>query len=234
MGPAYVLVGGGDLECLVDGVALPLGAPRNQKVVARLAMEAGRVVPVGSLVAAVWDHDPPATAARSIRNAVSDLRATWAAAVSLDPAQVIVTEGDGYRLWLERASLDSERRGPGGLRGHGGVWSKTSASSARVRHPGAYDQLLISPAQLSESLLLCGYTATRGINLDPRGTSDASRRLRKRLRHRGTTPGCSFRHRRGPAADTSTATRHASNLSLLRKGGGVVKGPTADTIGVPW
>jgi len=99
----------GPLECLDCGVALPVGAPRHQKVLARLVIGAGRVVPLWSLVAAVWDRDPPASSARLIRNAVSDLRVAWMAMATVDPSRVIVTEGDGYLLRLGPGSLDAQR-----------------------------------------------------------------------------------------------------------------------------
>lgn len=85
-----------------------LGAPRHQKVLARLVMDAGRVVPLWSLVAAVWEGDPPASAARLVRNAISDLRVAWTAA-SMDAGQSILTEGDGYRLRLGPGSVDAQR-----------------------------------------------------------------------------------------------------------------------------
>src|SRR3984957_20996275 len=41
---------------------LPVGQPRQQAVLAILAMRANRVISRGELVDAVWGHDPPASA----------------------------------------------------------------------------------------------------------------------------------------------------------------------------
>src|SRR5262245_10582230 len=98
----------GRLAVVFYGTALPLGNPRHQKVLARLALDANRSVPVSTIAAAVWD-DPPASAHRIVRNAVSDLRIGWARAGVVEPDRIIVTERSGYALRIEPAALDTAR-----------------------------------------------------------------------------------------------------------------------------
>src|SRR5215469_4638331 len=62
------------------------------------------MVPVSRLVDAVWDDDPPATAGKQVKNAVSRLRSV------LDGAggeRLIVTMAGGYQLSADECSLDA-------------------------------------------------------------------------------------------------------------------------------
>jgi tetratricopeptide (TPR) repeat protein len=94
----------GGLEAEVDGVPVPLAGQRDRTVLATLLLEAGHVVPVSSLVAALWADDPPVTATKQVRNAVSRLRGLLAGA---DRPGVIVAEGDGYRLAVRPDCIDA-------------------------------------------------------------------------------------------------------------------------------
>ena len=93
----------GDLEVRAGAGRLALGGPRDRKVLAVLLLGDGRGVPVTRLVDALWDEDPPVTAAKQVRNAVSRLRQLLAGA----GAPEVVAEGAGYRLVLEGAALDA-------------------------------------------------------------------------------------------------------------------------------
>ncbi|MCX5194248.1 tetratricopeptide repeat protein [Streptomyces sp. NBC_00249] len=64
LGPVRIALGGAELEP---------GGPRSRRVLAALALEAGRVVPAGGLAGAVWD-DPPATAREQLQNVAGALR----------------------------------------------------------------------------------------------------------------------------------------------------------------
>jgi DNA-binding SARP family transcriptional activator len=50
----------GATELSVRGRAVPLGPARQRTVLAALAVDAGRPVPLDVLIARVWDEDPPA------------------------------------------------------------------------------------------------------------------------------------------------------------------------------
>ncbi|GHF76711.1 DNA-binding SARP family transcriptional activator/tetratricopeptide (TPR) repeat protein [Amycolatopsis bartoniae] len=66
----------GPLAVWEGGRQLPLGGPKPRKVLAALVLAQGRVVPLGHLVDVVWEADPPASAEKQVRNAVSELRRT--------------------------------------------------------------------------------------------------------------------------------------------------------------
>ncbi|MEV7507475.1 BTAD domain-containing putative transcriptional regulator [Streptomyces sp. NPDC091201] len=66
-----------------------------------LLLESGRVVPVGRLVEATWEKDPPVTAAHQVRKAVADLRRRIPAGT-----EVIATDGPGYRVVVTDDQVD--------------------------------------------------------------------------------------------------------------------------------
>jgi DNA-binding SARP family transcriptional activator/tetratricopeptide (TPR) repeat protein len=96
----------GGLEVLAQGRALPPGGRRERVVLAVLLLEAGHVVPVGRLVDALWETDPPTTAAKQVRNAVARLRGLCAAA-GADGNRLIATVGPGYRIDPPEGALDA-------------------------------------------------------------------------------------------------------------------------------
>ncbi|MFJ1703656.1 AfsR/SARP family transcriptional regulator [Kitasatospora sp. NPDC088346] len=88
----------GPLRVQVGGQQLDLSGPRQEKVLAVLALDAGRVVPFDTLVDALWDDAPPDTARRQVHNAIATLRRC------LGPLRdLIVTDGRGYRADLGAA-----------------------------------------------------------------------------------------------------------------------------------
>lgn len=95
----------GPLQVHDDDGLLPVGGPRERRILAALLLGRDRVVPLHQLVAAVWDGDPPVTAATQVRNQVSRLRRSWSATVPR-PAEVLVTDGNGYRIRLDGHTLD--------------------------------------------------------------------------------------------------------------------------------
>lgn len=64
----------GPLEVRDGDQQLALGGPKQQKVLAALLLAQGRVVPLEHLVDVVWETEPPASAEKQVRNAVSKLR----------------------------------------------------------------------------------------------------------------------------------------------------------------
>src|SRR5262245_51094228 len=88
----------GPVEAVSDGRSLPLRGTKQRTVLAVLALQAGRAVPVRRLMDTVWGHDPPRTAHQQVLNAVSQLRHLLGAAV--------VTRPSGYLLNPELASVD--------------------------------------------------------------------------------------------------------------------------------
>ncbi|GAA2142583.1 BTAD domain-containing putative transcriptional regulator [Kitasatospora kazusensis] len=91
----------GSLECWVGDDRLRLGGPLQERVLATLLLEAGRVVPVARLVEAAWEDEPPGTAAHQVRKIVADLRRRLPSG-----AELILTDGPGYRTAVEADQLD--------------------------------------------------------------------------------------------------------------------------------
>jgi DNA-binding SARP family transcriptional activator len=93
-----------------DGMPLPLGAPRHREVLGRLLIARGRVVPVGRLVADLWEDEPPAGAVGAVRTFVAALRrALEPARAARRPSRLLVTDGPGYALRATRDSVDAWR-----------------------------------------------------------------------------------------------------------------------------
>jgi DNA-binding SARP family transcriptional activator/tetratricopeptide (TPR) repeat protein len=96
----------GPLMLFVNDREQDLGGARQRVVLAMLALNANRVVPVEQLVDAVWDSSPPTTARAQIQTCVSGLRRVFA--VAGDTAQ-IHTRAPGYLLEIPEANLDVVR-----------------------------------------------------------------------------------------------------------------------------
>jgi DNA-binding SARP family transcriptional activator/tetratricopeptide (TPR) repeat protein len=96
LGPVEVRAAGGE--------RLDSGPPRQRAVLAALAVDAGRVVPVDELVDRVWSDEPPAGARRALHSYIARVRRL----VGQVPAR-IVREGGGYLLDTPRDSVDALR-----------------------------------------------------------------------------------------------------------------------------
>jgi DNA-binding SARP family transcriptional activator len=92
----------GPVEAWDDDAQLQLGGPKQRAVLALLLLDAGRVVSTDRLIDALWGEQPPATAATSLQNFISQLR-------KVVGADVLVTKPPGYRLQVEPEQLDLER-----------------------------------------------------------------------------------------------------------------------------
>jgi DNA-binding SARP family transcriptional activator/tetratricopeptide (TPR) repeat protein len=94
----------GNLEVRVDGAPLPVGHARQKAVLAVLATEVDRVLPVDRLIDRVWGERVPVRARSVVRTYVSNLRR------SLVPAGITITWWDtGYRLTTAPDSVDLHR-----------------------------------------------------------------------------------------------------------------------------
>jgi predicted ATPase/DNA-binding SARP family transcriptional activator len=87
-----------------DGTPVALGGARLRALLAVLALRPGRTVPVGTLVAEVWDGDPPADAVGALQALVGRLRRT------LGHAAVSSSDG-GYLLCADEEEVDVHRFG---------------------------------------------------------------------------------------------------------------------------
>lgn len=94
----------GPLEASCDGVALPLGGPKQRSVLALLLVDAGRVVPTSRILDAVWGEEPGADGAHaSLQVHVSALRKVLRDDRS--PERLTYVR-PGYRLQVEPGELD--------------------------------------------------------------------------------------------------------------------------------
>jgi DNA-binding SARP family transcriptional activator len=79
----------GPLEASAHGAPVRLGSPRQRALLGLLVVQANEVLPVASLIDALWPAAPPETAANIIQGYVSDLRKSLG-------RDAIVTRGRGY------------------------------------------------------------------------------------------------------------------------------------------
>ncbi|TCK22281.1 AfsR/SARP family transcriptional regulator [Pseudonocardia endophytica] len=94
----------GSLELRIQGERVRIGGRRECVVLAALAQRPNRVVPVETLVDAVWGEEPPTTARAQIQSSVHRLRKHLGGT-----GQAIETQPSGYRLHIADGVLDSER-----------------------------------------------------------------------------------------------------------------------------
>ena len=91
----------GPLEVVAGGRRLRVGGTVPSRILTMLLLSPGQMLPVPRLVQAVWDEDPPATAAHQVRKAIGDLRQRIP-----DGPALILTDGPGYRLDVPPDRLD--------------------------------------------------------------------------------------------------------------------------------
>jgi len=87
---------------------LQAGQPRQQAVLAILAMRANRVISRSELVDAVWGQDPPPSAEGSVYTYIAGLRRVLEPGRSLrGPGRILVSSGAGYVLHLVPGQPDA-------------------------------------------------------------------------------------------------------------------------------
>ncbi|MFH7594828.1 BTAD domain-containing putative transcriptional regulator [Streptomyces racemochromogenes] len=98
----------GPLEAGTKGTAVPLGAPRQRAVLARLLVARGAVVSVDRLAEDLWRGTPPAKALVSLHTYVSNLRRLLEPErPPRAPACLLVTSVPGYALRLPGEAVDA-------------------------------------------------------------------------------------------------------------------------------
>jgi predicted ATPase/DNA-binding SARP family transcriptional activator len=93
----------GPVELVAEDGPVPLGAPKQRRLLSALVVHAGEARSADLLIDAVWGRSPPASAAKLLQTYISQLRKALPA-----PAR-IRTRGAGYALELEDESLDAAR-----------------------------------------------------------------------------------------------------------------------------
>jgi YVTN family beta-propeller protein len=126
----------GAIEAQADGIALPLGGPRQRAVLADLALNAGQLVPITRLIDDLWAERPPASAKHTLETYVSRLRHVLNASGVAGPS--LVTRPGGYLLYAAPEYIDAcqfrdlTARGSGAL-GHGDAAAAMTLFSAAVK-----------------------------------------------------------------------------------------------------
>src|SRR5690348_12563663 len=99
----------GSLEVVEAGTPLPLGGHRQRAVLARLLLDADRVVTTDSLIDALWGDDPPATSVKTLQKYISELRKVLGSQLRTDPAGYVISADDLDASRLERLVADARR-----------------------------------------------------------------------------------------------------------------------------
>ena len=95
----------GPVELVVDDQVRPVRGGGERELLARLALSAGQVVPVSTLVDALWGEELPANPGNALQVRVSKLRRALAAAGA--SSVPVVTRAPGYLLDLDRDRIDA-------------------------------------------------------------------------------------------------------------------------------
>jgi DNA-binding SARP family transcriptional activator len=85
-----------------SGCEVHISAAKQRTVLVSLAVRLGSVVPAWRLIEALWRHNPPASASKTLQTYISALRRSISSGL-------IETVDDGYRLTVAAADLDTAR-----------------------------------------------------------------------------------------------------------------------------
>lgn len=91
----------GPVEVLSDGKPLRLGGPKQRTVLAVLVLELGRTIAVDSLIERVWREERTSRARGILHTYLSNL--------SAEMGDILMWEGGGYRLAVDRSEVDVYR-----------------------------------------------------------------------------------------------------------------------------
>src|SRR4029453_1165038 len=92
----------GPLEVSVDDHKIPLGGPKQRKVLASLVLHPNRVVPAEDVIDQVWGENPPNTARKTLQSYVTHLRQALG-------ADRLGWGSAGYVLHIGPGELDAAR-----------------------------------------------------------------------------------------------------------------------------
>jgi DNA-binding SARP family transcriptional activator len=98
----------GALQLTVDGVPVPLGAPKQRAVMAMLVINRNRTVSLEALINAAWDESPPPEARVGLQAYVSNLRKLLSR-TGTDGRTVMAHAPPGYRLNVDDMRCDIGR-----------------------------------------------------------------------------------------------------------------------------
>ncbi|MCP3801778.1 NB-ARC domain-containing protein [Allokutzneria sp. A3M-2-11 16] len=167
----------GPFDITRDGEPVRVAATKHRVLLARLLVDANRVVPVDRLIECLWDNDPPATARAVVHTYVSRLRQ------ALGSAELIETLPNGYRATVRNGQLDLLR------------FRELVRLSRQARDPAAESALLHEAGTLWRGPALATVPSDalqrEAAQLDNEELAAADRRVELDLalgRHRGLVP----------------------------------------------
>jgi DNA-binding SARP family transcriptional activator len=96
----------GPVEVAGDTAVLVIRPPQQAAVLAALAVDAGRQVPVDTLLSRVWDGDPPMQARRTMHTYLTRIRRSLEQAGALEHDVRLTHRGDGYLLEPGSSTVD--------------------------------------------------------------------------------------------------------------------------------
>ncbi|WP_284741455.1 AfsR/SARP family transcriptional regulator [Amycolatopsis sp. RTGN1] len=100
----------GEVQLRVAGKPLDVGTPRQQAVLAALAVDAGRPVSMETLIDRVWGDDPPGEARNVVYSHLSRIRQVLAEATELTGTKTGITRRNaGYVLEIDSGAVDLNR-----------------------------------------------------------------------------------------------------------------------------
>lgn len=138
----------GPIELVTDLRMFKIGGPREQVILATLALRAKRVVSVQQFVDVVWGDEPPPTARGQIQTSISALRKLLAGA---GLPEAIRTRSFGYLLDVADEDLDS---------------ALFSTMVATAHRQAAEGQTVVAAATLRDALNLWRGPAVAGVYSD--------------------------------------------------------------------
>jgi DNA-binding SARP family transcriptional activator/tetratricopeptide (TPR) repeat protein len=99
----------GPVQALVAGRPADVGERKQRLVLAMLALEVNKVVPVSRLADVLWGGSPPQSARRIIQAHISRLRTALDGAGTAGDGTALVRRGSGYLLAADPARVDAHR-----------------------------------------------------------------------------------------------------------------------------
>ncbi len=133
-----------------------LGGGRLRALLARLTLDAGRVVSASALADAVWDDEQPADGLHALQSLVSRLRR------SLGDGALVEQGAGGYRLAVEPDAVDAVR------------FERLAAEGSAALHAGEHER---AAAILRDALALWRGPALAGVAEERRFAATAAARL---------------------------------------------------------
>ena len=151
----------GPLEVTAGGRTVRLPAAKHRTLLAALLVRADQAVSADGLIEALWDGQPPASAAKTLQTYVSQLRRELEPTAAAGDWRVLRTADGGYRLHVDQDMLDARRFERLTEEGRRALRGKQPASAAAWLSEGlalwrgpAYGELAVAPFARAEAARL--------------------------------------------------------------------------------